>query len=321
MRSLLYDPNTRRIERGKEELLTRWKSKPDNLLWLDFDSVSNEHRKDILEGELGLHPLAIEDALRQRHPPKVERFEQVLFLLLRELDVKSVDIHFGYVGVSIFIGPNFLLTRSTGPSQTVARLWDALEPDSMELASPSALALRLADGIVRRYLPLLLDLEPKLDTLEGAIFADPDDALLAELTEMKSRLKELRRIFTYHGQVFRETERLSNLELVTHYEHDLTDIAEQVNRSASLADLYYELAADLTEAYLGLSAHRLNHVMQVLTIITVIFVPLSFLAGIYGMNFDNMPELHSRFGYFVLLGTMACVVSVQIYFFRKKRWL
>ncbi len=170
MRSLLCDPNTRRIERGNEELFTRWKSKPEKLLWLDFD-------------------------------------------------------------------------------------------------------------------------------------------------------KELRRIFTYHGQVFRETGRLSDLALVTRYEHDLTDIAEQVNRSANLADLYYEQAADLTEAYLGLSAHRLNQVMQVLTIITVIFVPLSFLAGIYGMNFDNMPELHSRFGYFVLLGIMACVVSVQIYFFRKKRWL
>ena len=105
------------------------------------------------------------------------------------------------------------------------------------------------------------------------------------------------------------------------HDHELTDLSDQVGRSASLAELYYELAADLADAYLGLSSHRLNQVMRVLTVITVIFVPLSFLAGVYGMNFDNMPELHTRFGYYVLLGTMGLVVAVQIALFRRKRWL
>ena len=96
---------------------------------------------------------------------------------------------------------------------------------------------------------------------------------------------------------------------------------DQVQRTASLAELHYGLASDLADAYLGLSAHRLNQVMKVLTIITVIFVPLSFLAGIYGMNFENMPELHSRSGYFVLLAIMVCVVAIQLHLFRRKKWL
>ncbi len=321
MRILLYDPATRTIERGSEALLLRWKSSLGSIIWLDFDTVSDEHRSRILEGELALHPHALQDALRERHPPKVESFGQVLFLMLRELDAGTSNIDYGYIGVSMFIGPNFLVTRSTGASTSIQRLWNELTPDTSQITSSSALALRLTDLIVRRYLPILLDLEPRLDSLEDDIFHEPDDALLAELTSMKSRLKELRRIFTYHGQVFRQVTHLPDTEIATRYEHDLTDITDQVQRSASLAELYYELASDLTEAYLGLSAHRLNQVMKVLTIFTVIFVPLSFLAGVYGMNFENMPELHTRFGYFTLLTVMGCVAAVQIYLFRKRKWL
>ncbi len=321
MRVLLYDPEAGTVERGADALLERWRSSPDSIVWLDFDDVTHADRESLLEGELGLHPLALQDALRDRHPPKVELFDQVLFVMLRELDADTSDIHFGYIGVSIFVGSNFLVSRSTGPSVTVDEVWNELEAGSHALESPGALALRLTDRIVRRYLPILIGLEPRLDEIESAIFDQPDDALLAELTRIKSRLKELRRIAVYHAQVLHEVNRMSKLELTKIYEHELTDVADQVQRTASLSELHYGLASDLADAYLGLSAHRLNQVMKVLTVITVIFVPLSFLAGVYGMNFENMPELHSRFGYYALLGVMACVVAVQLYLFRRKRWL
>jgi magnesium transporter len=103
-------------------------------------------------------------------------------------------------------------------------------------------------------------------------------------------------------------------------EHELNDVFEQQERANSLTTLYYELASDLIESYISIASHRLNQVMKILTIITAVFVPLSFLAGIYGMNFENMPELHSASGYF-LLGVMAGIALLLLFIFRKMRWL
>jgi magnesium transporter len=321
MRALLYDPSTGELEHGGEGLVERWQSKPGSIVWADFDAVDERQRVELLEGVFGLHPLAVQDALRQRHPPKAERFGDVLFVILRGLDAGTKDIDFDYIGISIFVGKDFLLTRHTSISPSIERTWASVREAPETLASADALVVALMDRVVRRYLPILLVLEPRLEEIEAEIFTRPSDELLAELTSYKSSLKRLRRVFTYHGQVLDHVRRFADLGVNRHCEHELTDVVDQVARSASLAQLYYELASDLVDAYLATSAHRLNQVMKVLTVITVIFVPLSFLAGVYGMNFENMPELHSRWGYFILLGIMGCVVAVQLYFFRRKRWL
>jgi magnesium transporter len=103
--------------------------------------------------------------------------------------------------------------------------------------------------------------------------------------------------------------------------HEIIDLYEQVERSQSLATLYYDVLSDLSDGYLALSSHRLNKVMQVLTVITVIFVPLTFVAGLYGMNFEYMPELSFRLSYFLVLGFMAVAAIVQLILFRRKGWL
>ena len=103
--------------------------------------------------------------------------------------------------------------------------------------------------------------------------------------------------------------------------HEIRDVFEHQERANSLATLYYEVASDLIDGYISLASHRLNNIMKVLTIVTVIFVPLSFLAGIYGMNFEYMPELKSHSGYFMLLGVMSTIVATLLFVFRRKRWL
>jgi len=103
--------------------------------------------------------------------------------------------------------------------------------------------------------------------------------------------------------------------------HELRDVFEHQERANSLASLYYEVSSDLTEGYISLASHRLNNIIRVLTIITAIFVPLSFLAGVYGMNFEYMPELKSHLGYFAVLTVMATVAVTLILLFRRNRWL
>ena len=99
------------------------------------------------------------------------------------------------------------------------------------------------------------------------------------------------------------------------------DVFEQQERASSLASLYYELASDLADGYISITSHRLNQIMKILTVVMAIFVPLSFLAGIYGMNFENMPELQSESGYYILLGLMSSIVAILLLLFRKKKWL
>ncbi len=186
---------------------------------------------------------------------------------------------------------------------------------------PDALALRFCRIMVDRYTKKLLQLEPRLDVLEVDIGENPDDDMLAELIGYKTDLRKFRRVLVYHVQVFSELLKTPPPQVNAERIHEITDVYEHQERASSLADLYYSVSSDLIDGYISLASHRLNNIIKILTIITAVFVPLSFLAGIYGMNVEYMPELKSRAGYFILLGTMASIATILILSFRRKRWL
>ncbi|MDP1533688.1 MAG: magnesium transporter CorA family protein, partial [Rubrivivax sp.] len=188
-------------------------------------------------------------------------------------------------------------------------------------SGPDALALRLARTSVDRHLGRLLTLEPRLEDLEQENVERPRDAIMAELMGYKTDLRNFRRVLLYHVQVFAELMQAPPPQLGAQRVHEIKDVYEHQEGASSLATLHYEVASDLIDGYISLASHRLNSIMKVLTIVTTIFVPLGFVAGIYGMNFENMPELKSPAGYFVLLGVMATIVATLLIVFRKWRWL
>jgi magnesium transporter len=238
------------------------------------------------------------------------------------LSAESKDTDFSTIQLALFVGRRFLVTRHSADSPSTDKLWREAQENAGRLAaSPAVLALRLCRIMVDRYLGILLALEPRLEELEDEILSSPRDELLGELAGYKSSLKKLRRIFAYHQQVFSALRNGEYPLFGTEIVHELNDVYEHQERAVSLSGLYYELAVDLVESYISLASHHLNQIMKVLTIVTVIFVPLSFLAGLYGMNFENIPELHARFGYFILLGVMAGIAVTLLALFRKKRWL
>ena len=321
IRATLYDPKLKKVQRGGIELVDAWKQTDDQIIWIDVESTSNSDDKELL-GQFDIHPLAIQDALRPRHPPKIERFKDFLFILFRGLDADTKDIEFGVIQLSLFVGERFLISRHIGSSLSANWLFERLTNEPHLMAEGAgALAVRLSNRLARRYVEILLGLEPRLDEIEEEMFQKPDDSLLAELTRYKSRLRNINRIAKYHEQIAARLRSDKDSLIPDSLEHDIIDLYEQVERTQSLANLHYQIASDLTEGYLGMSSHQLNRVMQILTIITVIFVPLTFLAGIYGMNFQNMPELASRSGYFVVIAVMFVVAVMQLFYFRKKRWL
>ena len=318
---MLFDPDTNSGQFGGEELISKWQESENGILWADIEGGDAKHDESVLAG-FGIHPLAIQDALRDRHPPKIERFDSYWFLLMRGLDAASEGIDFRAIQLSIFVGDRFLLSRHSQRSTSVNWLFEQLKRDPAWMAEGSgSLAIRLSNRLARRYVELLLELEPRLDEIEEQMFEHPDDELLSELTKYRSRLRKLTRIANYHQQVASTLRETSDSLFDASLSHRIVDLYEQVERTQSLASLFYQIATDLTDGYLGISSHRLNRVMQILTIITVIFVPLTFLAGIYGMNFENMPELSTQRGYFVVIGIMFVIALIQLIYFRRKRWV
>ncbi len=322
MECLLYDPATKLLSSGGEELLEKWNGDTAAVIWVRFTGELDTDSQKMLRDRFGIHRLALQDATRDRHPPKLEEFDDHTFLIFKTLTDATTDVKFATLQSILFVGERFLITRSSQPCGAVAKLWKAELANPIRFRKgPDALASRLMRLYVDRYMEILLQLETKLEELEGGLLDKVDDSVLAVVTGYKGSLKRLRRIFLYHEQISRDLRNQPHKGFSTDRIHELTDVYEQQERASSLTLLYYELASDLIDAYLSLSSHRLNQIMKVLTIVTVVFVPLGFLAGIYGMNFENMPELQSRSGYFILLSVMASIATVLLLSFRRKKWL
>ena len=308
---------------GDAPLLEAWDPAGDALIWVDIDCHDVEAARALLTGRFGISPLAASDALRERHPPKLEWFDDYFFLLFKGFTAETADINnFSVVHISMFVGRNFLLTVHALPSPSVSGLWSAVTQDAVQPRRGTVhLCYRLLRRIVDRYTPVILGLESRLDALEESLAERPDDAVLLELVNYNSRLKKLRRTFGYQQACLDELRHAQSTLFNGESEHEFQDVYEHMERLTSLSALMQELSRDLMDGYISLNGHRLNSIMKTLTIASVIFLPLTFLAGIYGMNFDHMPELHSDAGYFVLLGAMAVIATGLLWAFRRVRWL
>lgn len=307
------------MEEGDESLIGRWEAETDSYLWVDLSPEDGNDQVRILE-RFGADDVLIEQATAERFPPKLETFGDRVFLLLRALDAESTSIEFGTIQIAFLAGPRFLVTRHSRDSPSIAATRAQMrdDPDCLGI-SPAEVAVRVSNRVVDRYVPIVLGLEARLERMEDDMFDHPGDEILEELLTYKRQLKKVRRIASYHEGIFDALRREPGL--FRGAERDIQEVRGQFERLVSLSNLYNDLANDLMNGYLSLSSHRLNHIMRVLTIITCIFVPLTFIAGIYGMNFQFMPELTSRYAYFVVLGTMLVLATLLLYLFRRKRWL
>lgn len=322
IRVLLHDPVSGSTEIGDAALLERWEAAGDQVVWVDFDRHDPAETRKLLQDRCGINRLAVDDALRDRHPPKLEWFDDYFFLLVKGFTADTDDIDFAVVHISTFVGRNFLLTVHALRSPSADSLWQGCVEGSVDVSRGSVhLCYRLLRRVFDRYTPIILGLEGRLDELEELIAERPSDELLLELVGYNSRLKKLRRTFGYQQASMDELRQAESPLFSADSEHEFQDAFEHMERMASLCALMQELSKDLMEGYISLNGHRLNNIMKTLTIASVIFLPLTFVAGIYGMNFDNMPELHTRTGYFVVVGIMVLIASSLLFVFRRARWL
>lgn len=311
-----------RVKHGGHELVSIWQAHPDSFIWLDVEGESPETERSILR-ELNCHPLAIEDVQRFRHPPKTETFSQHTLILYRGITQFNDDLTIEQQTISLFALERGLISVHAKPSTAIQFWWDEVVPTGL-LVSPGFLACRIMHYSVGRYVDKVLEFEPRLTELEDSMQDHPSDDVMKELIAYKSRLRKLKRIFSYHEKLVNNLLKNTPIKLVEEageIEHALQDLYERCERLTSLTTMYFDLCGDLIEGYLSISSHNLNKTMQFLTVITCVLGPLTFLVGVYGMNFDFMPELHWRYGYAFVWGLMLMVVGSSFWFFRRRRWL
>jgi len=306
---------------GNEELIDQWRSEGCGFIWIDLDGERPADEKKILQS-LGCHQLAIEDVQRYRHPPKTETFENYTLILYRGLSEFKKDLTFKQMTIALFAGDRCLISCHQRPSRGVTYYWEHAYPEKI-LVSPGLLASKIMRFSVGCYLDSILEFEPYLNELEDSMQEKPSDEVMRELIAYKSRLRKLKRIFSYHERLVANLLKDIPQRLIDEdgdIEHGLQDLFERCERLNSLCTMYFEICGDLINGYLSISSHQLNNTMKVLTIITAIFVPLTFIVGVYGMNFDNMPELHWHNGYYyVWAGMLAFAALAGI--FAYKKWL
>ncbi|MEZ5573195.1 MAG: magnesium transporter CorA family protein [Halioglobus sp.] len=321
IRALLLSADGEHTE-GDERLVSQWRESPDSHLWLDIQDQVTPEVRTLLQS-LGCNDLAITDCSRTRHPPKVENFDSNCFILFRGINQLDDTLTLVPQQLGMWVGGNFLITVHRGHSVSIEHMLEIAVTDD-RLRSPNVLALDLLQFAAGRYLEKLMSAEERIGDLEDELLGLNSNDALKELVAYRTRLRKLRRIFNYHHRM---AETIMNDGC--HYlgtgdddsYHIRRDLFDRCERLLSLCTLYYELCGDLVDGYISLTSHQLNNTMKLLTIITAIFVPITFVAGLYGMNFDNMPELHHEYGYFMVLGVIALLALGMVLIFKRMRWL
>ena len=291
-------------------MIAAWREQESSVLWLDMEGELTAERQELL-ASLNCDRLAVSDCARTRHPPKVEEFDHDTFILFRGMTSLDDNLELQPMPVGMWVGKRILITSHPGTAVSVNHFWDSL-------------ALRILHYVGGRYLEKLMDFEDTLAGLEDALLTDQTDTVMKELVIYRSRLRKLLRIFNYHEALAEHILHSGTVHLGAGKDkshHVRRDLFDRCERLRTLCSMYYEICGDLVESHISITSHQLNQTMKILTIITAIFVPLSFVAGLYGMNFQHMPELQFRYGYFVVLGLMALLAVGMLTLFRRVRWL
>jgi magnesium transporter len=303
-------------------LLARWP-----VVWINVEGLGDADLIARLGETLHLHRLALEDVLNLHQRAKVEQYDTHLFIVAQMVAAGPPP---EAEQVSLFLGQNHVVTFQEG------RPGDCFEPLRQRIrgavgrirqAGADYLAYSLLDAVIDGYFPILEVLGERLETLEEEILARPDRRTISTVHEVKRDLVALRRVVWPLREALNTLVRDESALVTPETRVYLRDCYDHAVRIIDFVETYRELGADLTDLYLSSVSQRLNEVMKVLTVFTAVFIPLTLIAGIYGMNFNtqaspwNMPELNWLCGYPFALSLMALVAGGLLLWFRRKGWL
>jgi magnesium transporter len=290
--------------------------------WADLQAPSVPESL-ILSDTMGFHPLAVEDAMSALQYPKVEAYEAYLYVVLHDIDFAPGETGFKTHDIDFFLGSTYLVTVHDGRSSAITELLDHCPRNPRILADgPVPLFHRIVDAMVDHYRPEVEKLADRLDELEEQVFANPTPALAREILGQKRDVSSLRRVTTPQRDVIARLARREFADFTPEMAFRFRDVYDHLVRIADDALIFQDRITGILDAHLSNVSNRLNEVMKVLTVVATIFMPMTVLTGMYGMNVD-LPHFPGgpAAQFWWIFGIMAIVVVVMLAWFHRKRWI
>ncbi|HOT72863.1 MAG TPA: magnesium/cobalt transporter CorA [Anaerohalosphaeraceae bacterium] len=311
-------------EQKPERLEDCFKPQPmQTVRWINIDGLADVSVIEGIGRQFGVHPLILEDILSTGQRPKCDDSTEQLFVVLRMLQYDDAHQTIQSEQVSILLGPNYVVSFQESVGDVFDPIREQIRTGRGRIRSmgPDYLMYRLMDAIVDGYFLILEKLGERVEALEQEVISEPEEETLNRVYALKQQLIYLRKSVWPLREVISQLEKTDS-PLITDatgpYFRDVYDHTIQVMDSV---ETFRDTVSGLLEIYLNSISNQINTIMKVLTVITTIFIPLSFIAGVYGMNFKYMPELQWRWGYPAVLCIMGVIFVSMLIYFKKNKWL
>jgi magnesium transporter len=291
-------------------------------VWVDLAAPSIPESL-VLSDTFKFHPLSVEDAMAPVEYPKAEPYNGYLYVILHGIDFRAAEHGFATHDVDFFLGPNYLVTVHDGTSRSIVELRDHCPRNTKILGEgPVALFHRIVDSMVEHYRPEVEKLEDRLNELEKEVFENPRPALVRDILDEKRDVSSLRRVIIPQRDVVGRLARRDFAEISVEMSFRFRDVYDHIVRIADDGMIFQDRITGILDAHLSNVSNRLNEVMKVLTVVSVIFMPGTLLAGLWGMNVP-LPHLPGGDGaqfWWVLAMSVAVIVGMLVWF-RRSRWI
>lgn len=299
-------------------------TKNEGFVWVSLESATNEEIETILRGVFHFHPLTIEDCQSPGFQvSKIDDFEDYLFIIAHAIDGSFDDNNQNTVELDLFLGPNYLVTCYTDPGMpAVNKTWELLQKDlRITKNGPDFLCHTVLDLIVDDYMPIIDEMESEVEWLEDSVIEKPTPETLHRLLTIKHSIMALRRIISPQREVMNRLSRddfpgIIDKQSLIYFR----DIYDHLVRIQDLADILRDIVSGALDIYLNSTSLRLNEIMKALTIVSTVFLPLSFITGAFGMNFLHIPGAASPVGFYVTCSLLVLLGISMLLYFKKRRW-
>lgn len=296
------------------------------LLWVDFCGEPDETCEPILRDLFGFHPLAVEDALQQTNLPKVDDWGEYLYIVIDSLDFSPQEGALRQVELDVFLGAHYLVTHHDEPIPALERAWESCQRDVRHTQDGADhLLYRIVDYVVAAYMPIIEQMDREIDEIEDRLFVSPSSDTVERLFALKRALLTMRRTLTPQREVLNKLARDDYRVIDRRDRIFFRDVYDALVRLHDLNESMRDLVGGALDTYLSVINNRMNDVMKTLTVITTLFMPISFITGFFGMNFfEPVAQLFGWTGKTVLAATLALMLAVPVTMFlwmRRKGWV
>jgi len=295
----------------------------DSITWVNINGLNNTNEIEKIGENYGIHPLTLEDIVNTSQRPKIDEYESYLFVVVKMLYYDK-DERVVSEQVSFVLGSNYVLSFQEAEGDVFDSVRDRIRTKKGRIRNLGAdyLLYALIDSVVDHYYEIIETMGNKIEELEDHLFSgSPKDDITTQIQALKREVLKVRRAIFPLREIINRIEKIEHNLIRKKTIHFYRDIYDHIIQVSENIDIYREMIWGLMDMYMTTISNKMNEVMKVLTIIATIFIPLTFIAGIYGMNFEYIPELSYKYGYFVLWGLMIVLFIGMIFYFKRKKWL